>query len=209
MKIFVILIALTLTACGTVNVKKDFSSNSLVNTGIVIGSITQKRSSSGHQGFSSGVSALSVSYINLGTGKRSTIQTDPWMLGSMSKGDFKNIVGRGKLFVIELGPGKYAFDGWHATQGSYTSVTPTDPKKFTFEVKSGEVTYIGELEFNLIFGKNIFGIGVLAGAEQTIADSYDRDIKVASEKYPNIDTNKIIKRIMVDASSSSGNSLDK
>ena len=74
----------------------------------------------------------------------------------MSKGDFKNIVGRGKLFVIELGPGKYAFDGWHATQGSYTSVTPTDPKKFTFEVKSGEVTYIGELEFNLIFGKKYF-----------------------------------------------------
>lgn len=209
MRLFTVLLTFLLTACGTANIKRDFSSDSLVNTSVVIGSITQKRSSEGHQGFSAEVSALSASYINIDTGKISRIETDPWMLGSMSKGDFENISGRGILFVIELDPGKYAFKGWHATQGSYTSVTPTNPKEFSFEVKPGKIIYIGDLEFSLIFGKNIFGIGVLAGADQSIVDSYHRDIKVMAEKYPGIDVDRITKSLMVDTSEITKESISK
>lgn len=195
--------------CGTANVKKEFSSQSLLETGLVIGSITQTRSKMGHQGFSASINGLSVYFYNLKSGKRSIIKSDPWMLGSMTSGDFKDIDGRGKLFVIELDPGDYAFQGWHATQGSYTSVTPKNPSRFIFNVKAGEVIYVGELNFSLIFGTNLFGIGVLAGAEQFINDSESRDMDVVTEKYPKIDTGKIVKRLLVETNNLSSDEIKK
>lgn len=208
-RIIIVFLSLSLGACGTANVKKDFSVDSLVNTSVVVGSITQKRSLEGHQGFSSAISALSVIYTNKETGESARIDSDPWSLGSLSKGDFKHIPGRGRLFAIELSPGSYAFKGWSAMQGSYTTVTPTQPQEFVFNVEPGKVIYIGELEFQLIFGKNIFGVGILVDATQSVVDSYDRDIKVLSEKYPQIDINQISKQLMTDTAELSGGGVNR
>ena len=208
-RIITIFLALSLAACGTANVKKDFSVDSLVNTSVVVGSITQKRSFEGYQGFSSAISALSVFYINKATGERAYTESDPWSLGSLSKGDFQSIPGRGRLFAVELPPGSYAFEEWSVKQGTYTTVTPTQPKEFVFDVEPGKVIYIGELEFQLIFDKNIFGVGILADVKQSTIDSYDRDIKVLSEKYPQIDINKISKQLMVDTSESNEGGVNR
>ena len=207
--IFIGFIALLLTSCGTANVRKDFSAESLEDSGLIIGSLTQKRSKRGHQGFSADISGLSIFYKNLDTGKTSVIKTDPWLLGSLSKGDFKNVEGRGTLFVIELEAGQYEISGWHAMQGAYTSVSSKNPKSFVFNVEAGDVIYIGELETRIIYGKNLLGIGVMAGAEQFVVDSESRDIQALEQKYPNIDTKQITKRLLVEAGEPASESIRK
>lgn len=94
-------------------------------------------------------------------------------------GDFAN--GHTYLFVIEAKPGTYAF-----TQYNYLDhIGPTgmvnSSKEFAipYEVKKGEITYVGELSYN--------DLAEPGSPRLVIYDRYARDLEELSKKYPNID----------------------
>lgn len=207
MKIFGALVAcFILSGCMATsvwNVRDDFSQDQLVGNGMIIGSVTQSQSEDkGHQGGTASISGFTVYFENIETEQVSYFKSDPWLLGGMTKGEFKELDrGRGKVFAIQLPPGKYKYDWWHATQGAYTQLNPVNPKVFEFEVIEGQATYIGNLDFELVFGQNVFGMGILVEAIQSVQDQYERDMVKVVKKFPLLDPMAIEKAIAVEVKS--------
>lgn len=104
-------------------------------------------------------------------------------------GDFNNK--QTYLFVIEREPGNYAF-----TQYNYLDhIGPTGMVNFSkqfsipFEIKKGEIAYIGELSFN--------DLAEIGTPKLVVYGRFDRDLSEFKKKFPNIDwkiaTDKTVK----------------
>ena len=180
---FVVISLLFLAGCGTTNVRNDYALSQQSQKGLVIGSLTQSKSSNGHHGFSAAISAINLVYRNTETDETGQIGIDSALLGPLYSGDFSNA--KGELFAIELPPGDYAFEKWHALQGSYTSVYSNLPYPIKFSVYKSRAVYIGNLNLEIIFGRNIIGIGIVSGGLVTVNDSRARDIPLLQTRYPN------------------------
>jgi hypothetical protein len=96
-------------------------------------------------------------------------------------GDFANK--QTYIFVIERDPGMYAF-----TQYNYLDhIGPTGMVNFSkifsipFEIKKGEIAYIGEFSYN--------DLAEPGTPRMVIYGRYDRDLAEFKKKYPNIDWN--------------------
>lgn len=178
-----------LSGCATNNIAKTYSFDKPNQNGIIIGSLTRTKSPKGYQLLSALVSKIKVYYCEIESKKCSYIEMDPLMLGILYPSDFNGI--DGKLFVIELKPGNYRFNTWNAMQGGHTYITPNNQFSLPFKVKKNEINYIGELNLDFIFVKNIFGMGIVSDADFTVKDSFDRDIKIIKKEYQNINVEKI------------------
>jgi len=98
---------------------------------------------------------------------------------SAFSGDFAS--GQTYLFVIEREPGNYAF-----TQYSYLDhIGPSGMVKSSklfeipFEIKKGEITYLGELSYN--------DLAEIGTPRLVVYGRYERDLAEFKKKYPNID----------------------
>lgn len=94
-------------------------------------------------------------------------------------GDFAN--GQTYMFVIERAPGKYNFNQHTVLDGLGSMGNVNFSKKYgiPFEIKKGEITYLGELSYNDL---------AEPGAPRIVLyDRYDRDMAEFKKKYPNID----------------------
>ncbi len=116
--------------------------------------------------------------------------------GSEFTGDFNS--SKTYLFVIEAEPGSYAF-----TQYNYLDhIGPTgmvmNSKKFAipFEIKKGEIAYIGELSYK---------DKVEPGSPRIfVSGYYDRDIPEFAKKFPQIDWNTAVNKTVKDGNTGGG-----
>jgi hypothetical protein len=94
-------------------------------------------------------------------------------------GDFAN--GQSYTFVIERAPGKYAFTQHTVLDGLGSMGNVNFSKKYAipFEIKKGEITYLGELSYN--------DLAQPGSPRMVVYDRYDRDLTELKKKYPNID----------------------
>ncbi len=200
--VLVLFLAITLSACGTPNVRKDYALGETTGKGLVVGSLTRSKSNLGFQGFSAAVSGIGIHYRHIGTGKRGRIEIDSALLGPLYSGDFANA--KGELFVVELSPGSYVFEKWSALQGSYTSVTGEMPAPIEFRVLANKAVYLGNLNLEIVYGRNLFGIGIVAGGKIVAKDARSRDIVLLKKKYPNIAAEEVVYEIAESASDAAG-----
>lgn len=94
-------------------------------------------------------------------------------------GDFAN--GQSYTFVIERAPGKYNFFQHTVLSGlgSMGNVNFSKEYGIPFEIKKGEITYLGELSYNDL---------AQPGAPRIVVyGRFDRDLSELKKKYPNID----------------------
>ena len=105
---------------------------------------------------------------------------------SAFNGDFNNK--KTYLFIIEREPGAYAFNQYAYLDHLGPSGTVSSSKLFAipFEIKKGEITYMGELDYVDMIKKGDIRIFV--------ADYYTRDIAEFKKKYPAADWDKTINR---------------
>jgi hypothetical protein len=75
----------------------------------------------------------------------------------------------GTLNVLEMQPGTYLFTPWLANPYFEATKTPT----FEFEVRAGEVAYLGEV---------FMSRSCSSQTQFVLRDNYDRDMKVVSQK---------------------------
>lgn len=94
-------------------------------------------------------------------------------------GDFNNK--QTYLFVIEREPGTYAFNQYSYLDhiGPNGMVNASKLFAIPFEIKKGEVTYLGELSYN--------DLAEVGTPRLVVYGRYDRDLAEFKKKYPNID----------------------
>lgn len=94
-------------------------------------------------------------------------------------GDFNDK--KSYLFVIERDPGKYAFTEYNFLNHIGETGMVNFSKKFAipFEVKKGEINYVGELTFH--------SYAEPGSPRITVSDNYSRDIQELKNKYSQID----------------------
>ena len=101
-------------------------------------------------------------------------------------GDFNNK--KTYLYIIEREPGTYAFTQYNYLDhlGSNGMVSSSKPFAIPFEIKKGEITYIGEMAYKDVAEKGTPRIFV--------ADYFSRDLPEFKNKYPTIDWDKAVNK---------------
>jgi len=181
-----ILFLLVSTGCATryPNIKPGTSSIDFTKNGAVVGSVQETTT-----GRLSG--GIYFYYQNIGSGAGGTLATrNPFVGQDNDFGDTKKT--RGGVFAIALPPGSYEFNDWLINNGTGADISPRNPKKASFLVEAGEVTYIGNLNMLLRTGKNLLGLEIISGGRPVITNQADRDISIIKTKYPFL-ANKEIK----------------
>ena len=93
---------------------------------------------------------------------------------------------RGRVYVLDVEPGVHSVDSWQSAGDTVRIVPRSAPPPLRFEVKAGEVIYIGNLNLNHTTGRNVFGMSVIAGALPEVRDRRDLDLAIAERKVPAI-----------------------
>lgn len=101
----------------------------------------------------------------------------------------------GKLNVIELPAGEYALVNWKSV-GPIKVFYPINFYTQYFTISENEVTYIGNLHIETLYGKNIFGITIDSGAEPACEDMSDRDLEYFDDHYKRYSSLRISKQIV-------------
>ena len=100
----------------------------------------------------------------------------------------------GRVLAYELDPGMYEISKWKIVTAGGVDFANFDSEyqpPITFEVKSGEVSYLCNCHINVDMGEDIFGLAVEDDAEPEIYDKMQRDMQYVDEQYPNISELKV------------------
>jgi len=100
----------------------------------------------------------------------------------------------GRVLAYELEPGMYEISKWKIVTAGGVDFANFDSEHqppITFEVKSGEVSYLCNCHINIGMGENIFGLAVEDDAEAEIYDKMQRDMQYVDEQYPNLSDLKV------------------
>lgn len=107
------------------------------------------------------------------------------------KDEFQDGEESGSLFVFQVPAGSYAFKHISVAMIGYMGAEShwrnKEPFFIPFDVASGRITYIGEIKFIPVTGKNLFGFEVPAGGYFTFSDSARRDVQKLKAAYPDLD----------------------
>jgi hypothetical protein len=106
--------------------------------------------------------------------------------GKGFNGDFNNK--KSYLVVIEREPGSYAFTQYSYLDhlGSNGMVSSSKLFAIPFEIKKGEITYVGELDYKDVAEKG--------SARIFVADYISRDLHEFKKKYPSVNWDAAINR---------------
>ncbi|OOV20648.1 hypothetical protein BXU10_13995 [Flavobacterium sp. LM4] len=179
-----IIIPLLLSSCAVsglssepMQFNKDYSSD-----GIVVGSITFTQEKARFNSYFTYFHSLdSIQKVSKENSRELQISPDQtWKLkhsGELNKG-------RTYLFAFKRKPGKYEVSNVRlATVGMGYAVRDNQISGFSipFEVKKGQITYIGEINLNEFALKNDTLI--------SLKDNYERDINAIKTKQPTVNWN--------------------
>ncbi len=92
---------------------------------------------------------------------------------------------QGDVLITTLAPGHYEiFNFSNFYSSGYVERTSTLPADISipFEIKPGLGTYIGNFKALTVYGRNIFGMSIPAGARYVVINQCDRDIAIAKRK---------------------------
>lgn len=96
------------------------------------------------------------------------------------------ILKNGVLNSIKLPAGQYTIYDWSLfiPEGinSY-HITPNIFEKIEFTVKANQVTYLGNLHLDTIYGKNFLNISIPAGAKFSCSNQAEKDLKLFKTHY--------------------------
>lgn len=173
------LVIATLTGCAAKSIQSDFAFKNAPDKGIIVLSISHdlagKRNSK------------AIFYMDggLANGGSVLFSLDDAVPGIARGTEFDDSYGH--LLVLALPAGLHKIDSWQITNGTGLRIFPKEkPKPLIFDVASGQIKYLGNLNGNLYTGKNIFGITIVANGYPEVLDRRERDIPIFEKKYPQL-----------------------
>ncbi len=120
----------------------------------------------------------------LDNGKRLYVDALSQGFFGFGESDFK--LKQGRLFLMEVDAGDYAFQTWHVNTGNASIHPREEPDPIKFEVKPQEIVYVGEIFFHLRLGENMFGVEMVFGAYPEIINSSERDYELFKSRFPKL-----------------------
>lgn len=87
-----------------------------------------------------------------------------------------------ELWLVEVPPGRYQIADW--TLWCFDPRTEIAEVPFEFEVRAGEVTYIGRLEAAIVTQKNKQGQQMYEWVQPVLENHYGRALAVFRQQYP-------------------------
>jgi len=92
----------------------------------------------------------------------------------------------GRLAILELSPGQYEFYRWSGGVGG-NMIAQSRPFSYPFEVRAGEVVYLGTLHLNRPDDQKY---------TMTTGDRRERDFALLQKRLPNVAPEKIVTRLL-------------
>jgi hypothetical protein len=187
-KIYLLLAMIALAGCGSTSsdkIPETFGPES--ETGLAIGTITfeaEKPVNDIYRFFYEGTS--DDAKFNKRNGNKIMIKARNEENEKAFSGDFAN--GHTYLFVIEAQPGTYAFTQYNYLDriGPTGMVSSSKTFAIPYEVKKGEITYVGELSYN--------DLSEPGSPRLVVYDRYARDLEELAKKHPKIDWRKAVNK---------------
>jgi hypothetical protein len=107
--------------------------------------------------------------------------------------DFKNRFGQ--VLIFSLAPGQHSIDRWTLETQINMRKPKNLPAPLVFQIKEGEVLYIGNLHLRFQVDTGLFDAQVIRAAVPVIRDNAAEDIKVAKKKAPGLQ-HRIAKQLL-------------
>jgi hypothetical protein len=105
----------------------------------------------------------------------------------------------GRIYVRQLAAGRYEFTDWELVQetgiGSRSLTPRARAAPLAFEVRPSQVIYLGCIHARVVWGQNVFGIPLAAGAIPEVRDEYTRDVALSTKTYPQLQ-GKVMKELL-------------
>lgn len=96
----------------------------------------------------------------------------------------------GTIHVREVKAGRVDFTGWQLTHETGVGIRVYSPKVTpparSADVPAGTIAYLGNVHTETLWGKNPFGIPLLAGGLPSWRDESDRDLEVLYRTHPHL-----------------------
>ena len=92
---------------------------------------------------------------------------------------------QGDVLIESLKPGRYEIfnaDSFYSNGLSEHTSKLKNDISMPFEIKPGRATYLGEFKALAVYGHNLFGMSVPAGARYIVTDQNERDLIIAKRK---------------------------
>lgn len=174
----ILLLAVLSAACMTQQVSGPLSDKRAAESAIVIVSATHD--------YAIGRSARAIFYIDSkkGFARQRLLHTIEDVVGIPTGSDFEDLYG--KVYVLELEPGKHSVDSWQVPMSGGRLRPRQDPVPLDFIIQAGETIYLGNLHMHIARGRNVFGMPVVADAVPEVRDRSERDLSIAERKVPGI-----------------------
>jgi hypothetical protein len=93
------------------------------------------------------------------------------------------------MWLIEVPLGRYEITDWFLSAG--TMRRESAEKGFEFEVRPGQITYIGHFDVAVARAKNFFGLRVIPEAIPALRDDYERTLVAFRKQYPALADKKV------------------
>lgn len=180
-----ILFAFTATACTTINIPYDFSTEKYPDKGILVAS-TSIPTFDETVGFSLLYHIKKVEAKDTEAPKFGELEylmgenrkTKYFKLEVSQSGDSSDFANTdGKVHARILDAGEYELVRWSMSTGYNKFIHPHKLKPVRFKIIPGKITYLGNLHMNNSYGKNIFGVALARGGLVSFYDEENRDIK--------------------------------
>lgn len=107
--------------------------------------------------------------------------------------------GSGRTYLLELLPGEYEIIDWEYSTpviGGDKIFKPIDMQPITINLEAGERVYLGNINFEVIYGKNIIGMNMPADLNVQVFDKRKRDLNNLKRKFPKLEIKVINNQIL-------------
>ena len=193
-KSLILLFVFFVSACETVKVRppsSDYVFSEKPDIGYVFGTLSQTFVEKNRSKI---FDDTYTSYIYIDTNLEDSKQSyEVSVVGgenNLQNPDFPNE--NGVVFLFEIPSGKHQLDNWMGGE-AYVAITPNGAMApLQFDVKEGEVLYLGNIHMHLRFGKNFLGAPVIAKVEPELRHFFERDKKLLIKKYKALPRGKIV-----------------
>ncbi|MBI3528188.1 MAG: hypothetical protein HY067_09480 [Betaproteobacteria bacterium] len=131
----------------------------------------------------------SYSFLFHHTGKKETGRFTYFQhnIFTSQKPDYSNEDETGVVEVATLPPGKYELTNFDIFSNRFggPQIHYSSRKEFSipFEIRPGEVVYLGNYQANIIKGRNFFGMPVNGGAFFVVTDRSEIDLQLAKARF--------------------------
>jgi hypothetical protein len=187
LRLFITVILLTLIqGCSTIKVPYDFTTEEYPNKGILVASTTVPKFDQ-HVRLELRYHISKLKKVAAPKRKNYARPINYFYLSSEHmQEDSMFSDSDGVVHAQILNPGKYKLTGWSLSTGINLFIHPKKLKPIYFEIIPGRVTYLGSLNMNNSFRKNIFGTPLAREGIVTFSDEEQRDMDAFSKLAPQI-----------------------